>query len=117
MGREINIFVLRYVPNILEDRFVNIGVLLTESDDAGFADSRFLRDWQQVRSFDPNADIEVLESLAREIEHAWKHPSQRAVLLRRMLTSFSGVLQLYPKDIFVTDDPAGELERLTSTLL
>jgi len=113
--RQFDVFVLRYVPSVLEDRFINIGILLSERGEAGFSDSRFLRDWQQVRSFDPDADVEMLASLAREIKEGWKQPTERAELLRRML-EFSGAAQLSLAETVVTDDPVEELERLASTL-
>jgi len=75
--RQYDVFVLRYVPNVLEEGFANIGVLLSERGEGGFSVSRFLPDWQQVRSFDPDADVEMLASLTQEIKNAWKTPSER----------------------------------------
>lgn len=115
-ARKFDAFVLRYVPNVLEDKFVNIGVLMRERDSAGFAACRFLHDWGQVQSFDPDADIAMLASLSHEIEAGWKQPLERAALLRRMLTSYSGSIQLSLAETILTDDPAQALEHLASIL-
>ncbi len=116
-GRVFDVFLVRYVPNILEDQFVNIGVLLAEHDESGYADSRFLRDWQHVRSLDPDADVRMLEALTREIADGWKQPSERAALRRRMLRSFSNAIQFSLEGSVVTEHPAEELEHLESILL
>lgn len=114
--RQFDVFVLRYIPNVLDEGFVNIGVLVTELDHAGSSDCRFLSDFERVRSFDPYADVDMLRSLAQEIEAGWKQPLERAALIRRMLTEYSGAIQLSLTGTIVTDDPAHELERLASTL-
>jgi Protein of unknown function (DUF3037) len=106
-----DVFVVRYVPNILEDKAINIGILLADRDEAGFAASRFLRDWRPVKSLDPRADAAVLDSLMSEIRCAWEQPAQRANLLNRM-ASFSGAIQLHAKGTVVTDKPRRELNRL-----
>jgi hypothetical protein len=113
--RQFDVFVLRYMPNVLQERFVNIGVLMAEHDTAGFSDARFLSDFEPVRFFDPCVDIKMLASLTHEIEVGWKQPSERAALLKRMLT-FSGAVQLSQIETVVTDDPAQKFERLFSTL-
>ena len=115
--RQFDVFAVRYIPNILDARFVNIGVLVTERDHAGFADCRFLREWQSVRCFDPDADVEMLNALTQEIEDAWRQPSERAELLERMVTSFSSAIQLSLEETIETDNPTQELRRMTAMLL
>ncbi len=63
-------FLIRYVPNVVRGEFVNIGVILRQvREDGSKADDvivRFTRDWARVRCLDPDADIELLESLEAE---------------------------------------------------
>ncbi len=68
-GRQLEFFLLRYVPNVVKDEFVNIGVVMVEpgAKGGGFAEVRFTRDWRRVRCLDPQADVEMLEALEREI--------------------------------------------------
>ena len=67
--RQLEFFLLRYVPDAVKDEFVNIGVVMVEpgANGGGFAEVRFTRDWRRVRCLDPQADVEMLEALEREI--------------------------------------------------
>ena len=67
--RQCEFFLLRYVPDAVKDEFVNVGVVLVESG-GGWADVRFTHDWKRVRCLDPDADVEMLEGLEREIKRA-----------------------------------------------
>jgi hypothetical protein len=58
---------IRYVPDVVKGEFANIGVVLREAGRADGAAVRFTRDWSRVRCLDPNADVELLESLETEI--------------------------------------------------
>jgi uncharacterized protein (UPF0335 family) len=58
---------IRYVPDVVKGEFANIGVILREAVHADVATVRFTRDWSRVRCLDPNADVELLESLEAEI--------------------------------------------------
>ena len=53
--KQLEFFLLRYVPDAVKDEFVNIGVVMVEpgANGGGFADVRFTRDWRRVRCFDP----------------------------------------------------------------
>ena len=67
--KKLEFFLLRYVPDAVKDEFVNVGLVMLEpgADGAGFADVRFTRDWRRVRCLDPQADVEMLEALERDI--------------------------------------------------
>lgn len=58
---------IRYVPDVVKGEFVNIGVVLREAGRNETATVRFTRDWSRVRCMDPDADVELLESLESEI--------------------------------------------------
>jgi hypothetical protein len=58
---------IRYVPDVVKGEFANIGVVLRETGREDGATVRFTRDWSRVRCLDPNADVELLESLETEI--------------------------------------------------
>jgi hypothetical protein len=58
---------IRYVPDVVKGEFANIGVVLREAGRDETATVRFTRDWSRVRCMDPEADVELLESLESEI--------------------------------------------------
>jgi hypothetical protein len=104
---------VQYFPNAVSGEFINIGVVLVDSNSAGFIDVRFRQDWRCVRSFDPEADIEVLESFAAEMQRT----KDRQTLLHTMEDSFSNAIRLSPRKDCQTDNPLAELEALTSHYL
>jgi hypothetical protein len=119
--RQLEFFLLRYVPDAVKDEFVNIGVVMVEAGagatGARFADVRFTRDWRRVRCLDPQADVEMLESLEREIRGQLATAHDCEVLLRRLEDSFSNVVQLSSAKGCLTEDPAREIEAMASMYL
>jgi len=112
--RQLEFFLLRYVPDAVKDEFVNIGVVMTEpgANGSGFADVRFTRDWRRVRCLDPEADIEMLEALEREIRSQLGSVNERAVLLRKMEDCFSNLIQVSSTKGCLADEPAKEIDVL-----
>ena len=114
--RQFEFFLLRYVPHAVRQEFVNIGILMVEAGASGsvFADVRFAKNWRRVQRLDPQADVEVIEALLREIRAEVGEIKDRAMLLRRMEDSFSNVIQLSAPMQVVTATPAAEIETLAS---
>src|SRR3974390_150815 len=94
--RKLEFFLLRYVPDAVKGEFVNFGLIAVENAPEGhwIVDARFTRDWSRVRCLDPQVDLEVLEALQKEIRQEIGLTRDRAILLRRMEDSFSGMVQL-----------------------
>ena len=117
--RQLEFFLLRYVPNAVRNEFVNIGLVMVEggADSGGFADVRFTRDWRRVRWLDPQADVEMLEALERDIRKRLASREDRAILLRQMEDSFSNAIQLSPTQKCLAEDPVAEIEAMASMYL
>ncbi len=117
--RQLEFFLLRYVPNVAREEFVNIGLVMRESggDGGGFAEMHFTADWRRARCLDPNIDVEMLEALGREMERRLKDVQQRALLLNEMMDSYSNTLQLSPMRPCVAENPAEELKDLAQKLV
>jgi Protein of unknown function (DUF3037) len=122
--RQLEFFLLRYVPDAVKDEFVNIGLVMVEpgvngpgATEARFADVRFTRDWRRVRYLDPQADVEMLEALEREIRGQLAETHDREALLRRLEDSFSNVIQLSPTKGCLAEDPVREIETMASMYL
>ncbi len=117
--RQLEFFLLRYVPNVAREEFVNIGVVMTESggDGGGFAGVHFTADWRRARCLDPNIDVEMLEALGREMKRRLEDVQQRALLLHETMDSYSNILQLSPIRQCVAENPAEELKDLAQKLV
>jgi hypothetical protein len=115
--RQCEFFLLRYAPDAVKDEFVNVGVVLVESG-GGWADVRFTKDWKRVRCLDPEADVEMLEGLEREIkERLLEGGSSREWLLKRMEDTFSNTIRLSEAKAVLADSPQEEIGRLAEMYL
>lgn len=109
---------LRYTPNAVQGEFVNLGVLLLDDlEDGTYADVRFARTWDRVLCADPDADVEVLEALQREIRARLTNVPDRPALMKLLNESFSNVIQISEFQSFTGAEPAAELETLAKTYL
>jgi hypothetical protein len=141
--RQCEFYLLRYVPDAVKDEFVNLGVVLLETDptlsqrtrkdgapesDRLFTDVRFTRDWRRVRCLDPDVDVELLESLEGEMRRMlqsraaevinYRGPiSRREWLLRLLEEGLSNTLQITPAKAVLTENPAAELGKLAQMYL
>jgi hypothetical protein len=63
--KQLEFYVLRYVPYVVRGDFISIGVFLVEPrpNGFGFADIAMTSDWRRVQCLDRHVDIEVLQSL------------------------------------------------------
>ncbi len=118
--RQLEFFLLRYVPDAVKDEFVNIGVVMVEAATNGdrvFAQARFTRDWRRVRCLDPGADVEMLEALEREIVEGLHTGGDARTLIARLEDSYSNLVQVSPAKGCLAEDPAKELEVLAGIYL
>ncbi len=116
--REVEFFVLRYVPNAVRQEFINIGILMVEVDANRkvLAEVRFAKDWRRLQRLDPEADVDVLEALLREIRAEVGQFRDPTMLLERMEDSFSNVIQL-SGPLPVVAETAADIDTLASTFL
>ena len=64
--RQLELYLLRFLPHALRDDFVTVGLLLLESD-GGFAEVRFTRDWKMLQCVAPDVELEWFEMVESEI--------------------------------------------------
>ena len=116
--------VLRYVPAIEREEFVNVGVVLY-AQLADFLGVAHHLDTARLQAFSPSVDLTALDASLRALERVCdddpppglpQHakPGQRFGWLS---APRSTVLQPGPVHGGVTADPAAELERLLATLV
>jgi hypothetical protein len=107
--------ILRYVPNLMRDEWVNIGVLLEDGPNAQRAiklieeDSEFAR----LRRLNPAMDDSLLRGLAGTFDAELRKPSEAvAAYLEKLDQTLSNAVQFSPvKGVFAEDFDA-ELDRL-----
>ena len=105
---------LRYVPDVVRNEYVHIGVILREEGSAEPAEVRFTRDWRRVRCLDPEADTALLEGMESELRRRFREePDGRLMQLLEESLSLN-VQMTAPKAYLAESLPAGleELMRL-----
>jgi Protein of unknown function (DUF3037) len=117
--KQLEFYVLRYVPYVVREEFVNIGVLLLEprANGFGFADVRMTNDWRRVYCHDRQADIEVLQGVGAYIRMQLQHSEDVDLLPRKLEDSFANLIQISPRKVCLAVEPARELEALSSIYL
>jgi Protein of unknown function (DUF3037) len=117
--RQLEFFLLRYVPDAVKDEFVNIGLVMIEAsaNGAGFADLRFTRDWRRVLCLDPQADIEMLQALESEIRKQVVEVRNCESIMRVLNDSYSNLIQLSSTKGCLTLDPSQEIEKMAKMYL
>lgn len=118
--RQLEFFLLRYVPDVVKGEFVNFGLVAMENGPNGaeLIDVRFTKDRSRILCLDPQADLEVLTKLQEEIRQEIGRAKDLAVLLRRMQDSFSNVIQVSEVMPALTRElAAAEIETVARALL
>jgi hypothetical protein len=109
--------ILRYTPSLVRDEWVNIGVLLFDSQ-TGERRMRLIEEeeeYRRVRRLHPLADESLLRALRDDLEDRFQSASANwQELVAKWDNTLSNALQLAPqKGVFAADLDA-ELERLYS---
>lgn len=127
--KQCEFYVVRYVPDVVKDEPVNIGVVLLESgENDAFADVQFTRDWKRARCADPDVDVELLQSYEEDLRRLLQSRTAEAInyrgamprrewLLDQVQNSFSGALQLTAATGVLTESPQTELGLLAQRYL
>jgi len=105
--------ILRYVPNLVRDEWINIGVLLV--DPSGQLHTRLLHeeaDFARLRRLYPEADIPLLRALAGDFQERTRKPGDGPALMAGFEETLSNALQLGPQKAVLTANAEAELERL-----
>jgi hypothetical protein len=104
---------VRYVPDVVKGEFTNIGVVLRAAGEPA-AQVRFTRDWSRVRCMDPEADVELLESLEGEMAVLLERQAvgDAKPLLGLLEDSLSNSLQLTAMQGTLAENLPAEMEQL-----
>jgi len=114
--RQLELYLLRFLPHALRDDFVTVGLLLMESD-VGFAEVRFTRDRKMLQCVAPDIELEWFGMMEREIRGRLGSLRRRDDLMQLMNERFGTMIDVAPAKAVLTEDPAKEMEVLTSMYL
>lgn len=109
--RQLELFLVRFLPHALRDDFVTVGLLLLEKD-GGFADLRFTRDWRMLQCVAPDVETEWFEKVETEIRGKLGSLRRRDDLIQLVDERFGSSLDVGPSKGVLTEDPAKEMEVL-----
>jgi hypothetical protein len=112
--RACEFHLLRYVPDVVRNEYVHIGVILREQGSREAAEVRFTRDWRRVRCLDPQVDTTLLEGMESELRRRFLAEPD-GDLMRLLKESLSLSVQMTESKAYLADSlPAGmeELMRL-----
>ena len=105
-------FLVRYVPDIVRDEGLNIGLFLF-SPQEDYLDCIFTDDLRRVRSFHPQADVDLLKDLPQHFEdEIRRRESGLADFVREMQESYSNMIQVTSPRTCLTADPQAEMQNL-----
>lgn len=86
--------IIRYVPDLVREEFLNIGVLVVDPTEAEPPIIRLTQDWTRLRFMDPYVDIEVLQAIQEELPRRLAEKSEAESLFSIIQDSLSTNLQI-----------------------
>ena len=105
--RACEFHLLRYVPDVVRNEYVHIGVILREQGSREAAEVRFTRDWRRVRCLDPDADTALLEGMETELRRRFKEEPD-GNLMRLLREALSLSVQMTESKAYLAESlPAG----------
>lgn len=106
------LFMVRYVPDLVRDESVNIGIFL-HSPVEKYLGCLFTDDWRRVKRFHPRADLEFLRELQSDFEkQIEEHESDLENYLQVIQSSFSNLIQLAEPRTCLLAEPQNEIQSL-----
>jgi SOS regulatory protein LexA len=114
--RQLELYLLRFLPHALRDDFVTVGVLLLETG-GGFAEVRFTRDWRMLQCVAPDVELEWFDMVEREIRGQLGNLKRREELMQLMTSRFGTLMDVAPTKALLAEDPVKEMEVLSSIYL
>jgi chorismate mutase len=114
--RQLELYLLRFLPHALRDDFVTVGLLLSESD-GGFAEVRFSRDLRMLQCVAPDVELEWFRVVESEIRGKLDGLRGREQLVDFVSSRFGTMIDVAPTKAVLAEDPAKEMEVLTSIYL
>lgn len=106
------LFLVRYVPDLVRDESVNIGIFL-HSPRERYLGCLFTDDFRRVKRFHPRADVDLLRELQSDFEkQIEEHENDLENYIQSMQQSYSNLIQLAEPRSCLLAEPQNELQSL-----
>jgi hypothetical protein len=109
--KECSYFLVRYVPDVVKQEFINIGVFLFCPAEQ-FLDCLFSDDSRHLKRFHPQADTEFFKLLQTDFEEQIKKREEDLEGYIREMQSYSNLIQLSPPRTCLSADLPAQLQDL-----
>ena len=110
--KECSYFLVRYVPDVAREEFLNIGLFLHVPEE-DFLDCMFIDDFHRLKRFHTQADLELLRELQPYFEQQIKeHEKNLDDYIREMQESYSNLIQVTVPRRCLLRDPQTEMPGL-----
>lgn len=110
--KKFNYFFLRYAPYPNMDDYVSFGLVLLETDPAGFAEVRFMKSWRRLLCVHPDADLDYFRFLELDIRERLTAGVPRDELLAKMYDCLGNAVRLSEYHECLAEDPEAAMELL-----
>ena len=105
-------FLVRYVPDIVRDEGLNIGLFL-HSPEQEYLDCLFTEDFSRIKRLHPQADLEFLRELQPYFEQQIReHENNLEGYIQEMRDSFSNLIQVTEPRLCLASDLPEEMQSL-----
>jgi hypothetical protein len=109
--KECTFFLVRYIPDLVRDEVLNIGVFV-HSPEQKYFDCLFSNDWRRIKSFHPQADLELLRDLQQHFEEEIDRRSNDWGNYIHSLQEYSNLIQFSAPRSCRVRDPSTEIQNL-----
>lgn len=109
--KECTFFLVRYIPDLVRDEVLNIGVFV-HSPEQKYFDCLFTDDFRRIKRFHPQADLELLRELQQHFEDEIDRRSDDWAQYIRSLQEYSNLIQFSEPRACHLRDPASEIQDL-----
>lgn len=110
--KRCSLFVMRYVPNVVRNEGLNIGVLL-HCPEEKYLGCLFAGDFRRVKRLDPRADLALLRALQEDFERQIEErESDLEAYLGSLNDSLSNLIQLEGPRPCLLQDPAVDIQQI-----
>ena len=114
--RKLELFLLRYLPNVVRGEFVNFGAILVKEggEVSGF---RFTQDWRRMECLFPDTDVDALQAIQLHLQNELREGANWKEFCRVFNNYVSSGLELAVPKRVVTNNIAKELEIISKLYL